>query len=957
MQVGPGIISSRMFARDDRPVPNIVAIYERPRLKVRRDATHVLGGMFGWNKPEEVARALRNDDSPTEESTTAMASIPNSATADAPLSGPSQRCVKRPTKRSTRRSIIPLAEMGASILSVSLQERMSRQQEGDEKEDHLPVSTPVQSQVASMDTTATAPDSMVMATVKKIKVMAPGDVPATKKLRLTISTAPPAGTALSTPPLQLPLSPPDTSSNASKAPIDERFADPVYSSTPRTAQLPMPNFELDLSNLAGLSLSTLDSDSDSASSTESSSESTSDSPDLSSSTSSRSASQEKARGKEKNAAQGAANKSRNVTPSIVAPPARDPSTPPPKRKRRTHPPGWVGWVQTEESPDHSRLIRLDDAPVILGRKTRSGKEFADPAPLRRRSTAPNEVKEKRQTKPVPKSKQQSASQEMERRSAIEETVESRMDEEHAPETAGSSQGGGTSNTGIQEPASPVLVNPAPGKGVAAHPVHSGSAAPASKKGRTFGESTNASRPVRGTLSQVTNSVNVFSAAQPSSAPVPAVLKLTRSDTTITPTGARPKGPERKEAAPVKDNPSKISGPDKVKSLGDLPMRPLPISSSTRKDVTAPNPEKPARPGAKRTAQSHSKDIAAGSTSRPAFGTSNSTTLINGAKSAASGSNPSPDAPVKKSAVPVTGSNSRNAPVSEVGEKPLTTPRNPTGKVQPIKAELTWSNPIQSTPNLGGLNKMTSNANSGSSFKASASALKTTRPFPMTVSGRTEKCELDSKPSPFIKSLTLGKRKDSSSPLPSGQSSSSSQPRAKKRKLALSSSDESEGPRFIVNPFDRRAKKMELTRKGVSGEAFQAELKKWMHAKKAEWKEKERQKEKQNERSGGNNEIRTAIAEGKPVSELVRHRLAGGSTSTRIGDAKLARKKVYNSDWGMDVAKVSVAGSSEKRTLFRAEVETEKRDPNAKDVRESNAGKVRRESDISRDLAKFRRVAI
>ncbi|KAG8729426.1 hypothetical protein FRC11_008802 [Ceratobasidium sp. 423] len=945
-----------MFAREDRPVPNIVAIYERPRLKVRRDATHVLGGMFGWNKPEEVARALRNDDPPTEELTTPIASISNPATADASLSGPSQRCVKRPTKRSKRRTVIPLAEMGASILSVSLQERMNRQQEGNEKEDHESISTPVQSQVSSVDSTATAPDSTVTATVKKIKVTAPGDVPTTKKLRLTISTAPPAGTAsVSTPPLQLPLSPPDTSSNASKAPADERYAGPVFSSTPRTAQLSMPNFELDLSNLAGLSLSTLDSDSDSDSSSESSSESSSDSPDLSSSTSTRPPSQEKAKGKEKNVAQSAANGSRNTTPSVAAPPARNPSTPPPRRKRRTHPPGWVGWVQTEESPDHSRLIRLDDAPVILGRRTRSGKEFAD-LPLRRRSTAPIEVKEKRQTKLSLKSKQQTASQEVEKRGASEETIESNVDGEHAPGTAESNQSG-TSNTGTQEPAAPVLVNPVPSKGVAAPSANSGGAVPPSKKGRTSGEFTNPSQPIRGTLSQVTNSVNVSPIAQPSSAPVPAVLKLTRSDTIITPTGARPKEPERKEVAPAKDSPSKISRSDKIKTLGDLPMRPLPISGSTRKDITATNSEKTVRLGVKSTAQSHSRDIVAGSVSRPALGTSNSSTLVNGAKSAASGSNPSPHATTKKSAVPVTGTNSGNPPASEVGEKPLTMPRNPTGKIQPSRTELTWSNAAQPTTNPGGLNRMTSNANSSSSLKTSSSALKTTRPFPMAVSSRTEKSEPDSKPSPFIKSLALGKRKDSSSPLPSGQSSSSSQPRIKKRKLALSSSDESEGPRFIVNPFDRRAKKMELTRKGVSGEAFQAEMKKWMHAKKAEWKEKERQKEKQNERPGGNNEVRTAIAEGKPVSELVRHRLAGGSTSTRIGEAKLARKKVYNSAWGMDVAKVSVAGSSEKRTLSRPEPEVDKRDPNVKDAREPNASKIRRESDISRDLAKFRRVAL
>ncbi|CAE6464966.1 hypothetical protein ACGC1H_004933 [Rhizoctonia solani] len=956
MQGGPSIISSRMFARDDRPVPNIVAIYERPRLKVRRDATHVLGGMFGWNAPEEMARALRSEDLPAEDST---ASIPNSASADPSLSGPQQRCVKRPIKRSKRRSIIPLAEMGASILSLSLQERMNRRQEG-EKEDYEPVSALVKPPTSPLDVTSAAPNSTL--TVKKIKVAAPGDAPTAKKLRLTISTAPPASTtSLSTPLLQLPLSPPDTSSNASKAPADDRFAGLVASSTPRTDPLPMPNFDLDLSNLGGLSLSTLDSDSDSdSSSSESSSESSSDSPDLSSSTSTRSAPQDKTKGKEKNAAGPTPNnhQSRNSTPSFASS-IRDPSTPPPRRKRRTHPPGWVGWVQTEESPDHSRLIRLDDVPVILGRRTRSGKEFVDPPPIRRKSTTGDEVKEKRSTKSVSnssrtgqKSGRQNPLPEAQKRGVTEESVESKVDEEHIPVTAEPSHSRWPSKRGAREPSAPVPVNPGPEKAVAMLSADTGDTTSAPKRIRTsLGESTNAHQPVRGTIPSVAKVANALPTPKPSSVHIP-VLKLTRSDAIITPTGGRSKEPERKEASPVKDSSSKIPEPDKVKSLGDLPMRPLPTSDSTRKDVVPANPEKPARLSIRGTAQSQPKGTS-GTVSRPALGTSNSSILINNAKLTPTGSNPSPDSNVKRT-IPVTSSSSKNAPISAVTEKTRTAARNSVEKVQPTKADPTWSHGIQQTSNSDSLDKLTPNANSSTSVKASSFMSRTARPFPMALPSRTEKSEPEPKPTPFVKLSTLGKRKDSSSPLPSGQSSSSSQSRVKKRKLALSSSDESEGPRFIVNPFDRRAKKLELTRKGVSGDTFQAEMKKWMHAKKAEWKERERQKEKQNDRPSGN-EVRTAIAEGKPVSEFVRHRLAGASTSTRIGEAKLARKKVYNSDWGMDVAKVSVAGSSEKRTQPRLELETEKRDANAKDARESS--KVKRESDTSRDLVKPRRVAI
>ncbi|KAJ1309382.1 hypothetical protein OPQ81_006159 [Rhizoctonia solani] len=961
MQVGPGIISSRMFARDDRPVPNIVAIYEKPRLKVRRDATHVLGGMFGWNASEEVARALRSEDLSTRESTAAIASTPNSTPADTPLSGPPPRCVKRSTKRSKRRSIMPLSEMGASILSLSLQERMKRQQEVEEKRDHESGSTLVKSSISPLDGISTTIDSTAM--LKKLKAAAAADPPVTKKLRLTISTAPPSATSVSTPLLQLPLSPPDTSSNASKAPTDEQYAGPVSSSTPRTAQLSTPKFELDLSNIAGLSLSTLDSDSDSDSSSESSSESSSDSPDLSSSTSTRSAPQDKTERKEKNASRSAPNKSQTTTSSIAASSTRNPSTPP-RRKRRTHPPGWVGWVQTEESPDHSRLIRLDDAPVILGRRTRSGKEFAEPPPLRRRSAAGSEAKGRRQTKGAANSdragqnsKKDSAEQAEQNRSATEENIEGKMDGEHTPEAGEPGPSDKTPNKGVQEPPTSILLDPVPDKDVTTLADSPGSTAPALKRnGSSLGESTNGDQPVRATASPAKSSGNVLPTSQPSPIVVPTVLKLTRSDTVITPTGARPNEPQRKEAVPPKDSPSKPAGYDKAKNLGDLPIRSLPTLDSPRKSATQTSPEKNVRSSVKGTAQSYSRDTPAGLVSRPALGSSNSSTLINSAKPAPAGSNTSPNSTVKKSNVSVTGSSSRNPSVTGVAEKALPASRNLADKVQPAKTE-SWDNAIQLGPNSNDLNGMASNANPSTSLKVSSSTSKVAKPFPMTAPSRIEKSEPDSKPSPFIKLGTLVKRKDSSSPLPSGQSSSSSQSRVKKRKLVLSSSDESEGPRFIVNPFDRRAKKMELTRKGVSGEAFQAEMKKWMHAKKAEWKEKERLKEKQNERSSGNSEVRTAIAEGKPVSELVRHRLAGGSNSTRIGEAKLARNKVYNSDWGMDVAKVSVAGSSEKRTLPKPEAGTEKRDSIVKDLRETNAGKIKRESDASRDLAKPRRVAV
>ncbi|CAE6377566.1 unnamed protein product [Rhizoctonia solani] len=919
-----------MFARDDRPVPNIVAIYERPRHKIRRDATHLLGGMFGWNTAEEMARALRREDSPVEESTPTIASTPEPITADASPSGLPQRCAKRSSKRNKRRALVPLAEMGASILSLSLQERMRRQRGGDEKEDNEPVSALVKFPKVSVDITATAADST--ATMKKIKVTTSGDVPTTKKLRLTISAAPPASIAsLSTPSLQL-LSPPDTSSNASKAPADERYAIPISSSTPGTGQLPMPNFELDLSS-------------------ESSSESSSDSPDLSSSTSTHSAPQNKARGKQRGATVSISNKSRTTTPVAATSQPRNPSTPP-RRKRQAHQPGWVGWVQTEESPDHSRLIRLDDVPVILGRRTRSGKEFADP-PLRRRSIAPSDPK--RQMKPPvnsgrtgQKSKQQSAWQEAQKRGRVEESVRSKGDGEHASETAEPSHNNNQVHSSRTRRSQPVALAKSGGS-VTAAATNSGDTSLTSKLEQTsLGGLTKASQPVRGDSSSATKSAKVLATSQSSSISVPAVLKLTRSDTVITPTGARSNAPEHKEVRPVKDSPSEV---EKARALADLPIRALPTSASARKDVVQTNSEKAVRSGAKGTAQSHSKDISR-PVSRSALGTSYSSTLINGAK--LESTNSSPDSAFKKSPASVMGSGSRSMSMSGMTEKALAVPRNPLDKPKITKVGGMWSNALKSSPNPGGLNDMVSSASFNTNLKSASSTSKTTKPFPMP--SRIERNDLDSKHPPFS---LLGKRKDSPSPLPSGQSSSSSQSRIKKRKLAMSSSDESEGPRFNVNPFDRRAKQMELTRKGVSGEAFQSEMKRWIHEKKAEWKEKERQKEKQKEkqkeRSSGN-ELRTAIAEGKPVSEAVRHRLAGSSTSTRIGDAKLARKKAWSTEWGMDVAKVSVAGNSEKRTHLKSVAEVEKRDPRVKDAHEFNVSYVALELDAAREFAKLKRVA-
>jgi hypothetical protein len=172
---------------------------------------------------------------------------------------------------------------------------------------------------------------------------------------------------------------------------------------------------------------------------------------------------------------------------------------------------------------------------------------------------------------------------------------------------------------------------------------------------------------------------------------------------------------------------------------------------------------------------------------------------------------------------------------------------------------------------------------------------------------------------------------------------------------------------MVNPFDRRAKQMELTRKGMSGEALHMEMKKWTDAKKAEWRmkgrEKEKEREREKERNGGSSDARTSNGDGsaaKSGSETRRHAWTGATANSRGNDTK-TRKVVWNGDWGMDVAKVSFAGSGmtgdkSRNVKVRERKESESgrdsRDLNAgRDTRESNANRDRREPDTGKDLTK------
>ncbi|KAG9089681.1 hypothetical protein FRC06_001427, partial [Ceratobasidium sp. 370] len=951
-------VSSRFFANDPRPVPNIVALYERPRHKIRRDATHVFGGMFGWNNPEETERALRAESSRAEEAT----ATPDSATpVDAALAGPSQRCIKKPAKRAKRRGFAPLIDMGASILSLHFQELLRRQHQHEE-EDLTPISAPAKrptEPTADIPTPSTVTASASKGT--RISVSA-GDAPMAKKLRLTISTAPPNDVPLSmTLPSsfpQMPPSPPDTSSNASKAPAEEPALGLASASTPMDALPLLPDFD------ATLPFDHLDSDSSSSSSSESSSDLDSDSPDLSSSSSTRSIVQDKGKGKA-NATQRAAStqkRTKSASPSPI-PVARGPSTPP-RKKRPTHKPGWIGWVQTEESPDHSRLIRLDDAPVILGRRTRSGREFHDPPPpppSRRRSTNGGQPKPdeppRMRLKPTrrgrkseaptgEKSKQQSAWQEAQKRVASGESGDAPRAQE--------------GDVGDDEPKEQATENFAKGESAPEHadgepPVVSPSEHPSRPVSTSVpvppvpisasSQEVNTSSPRKKSQISSASSVPPASGTSPV-VPLTPVLKLTRSDAVITPTAGRQDDLDEKEHN-KKDTPTnqKKSGASmktvSTKSLAnaaderDSPSQASPSCSKVTADVSAPSKKPLAttrndHPKNMYIALKKSRPNTSGSTSRPPV------TSKVGSSQRRSG----------------WGSDTS---AEETSSAAVTVPRIASPS-PPEKARRPA--PINPTPNTS----------SGSSALAAASTKPGDAPMPAP-STKPSASSTDRQLyfSRYGKSIhvgngasvsALGKRKE-----PVAQASSAHFKKRKlSRKLVLSSSDESDGARpppqiFVPHPFERRAKQMELTRKGVSGDAFRHEMEKWLEMKRAEWKSKEKAKGRDSEKSGsdgkatgnahrpskpvelgsgaaidnttsksskethkGSKETITVSRGINIVGDLPRIPRKDSSQSDHAGNSpkiqKASSKRVWNGDWGMDVHQVSVTVSGDAKNKFK-----------------------------------------
>ncbi|QRV86885.1 neurofilament heavy polypeptide [Ceratobasidium sp. AG-Ba] len=950
-------VSSRSFASDLRPVPNIVALYERPRHKIRRDATHVLGGMFGWNTTEETERSLRAEGSRGEDEATAT---PDSATpVDSPLAGPSQHCVKKPAKRAKRRGFAPLIDMGASILNMRFQELLRRQHQPEEKENSISVSVPVKRPPEPAENSIISPAASSAS--KKAKISTPtGDAPI-KRLRLTINTTPLIDASLHTTLpssfLQMPPSPPDTSPNGSRAHAGDSTFGLVSASTPKDS-LPIPaDFEP--------AFTFPDSDSESSSSSESSSDLDSDSAGLSSSTSTGS---DKGKGKA-NHLQTAARSRKNTqsaspTPSHTLPPPSRPSTPP-RKKRAARKPGWVGWVQTEESPDHSRLIRLDDAPVILGRRTRSGKEFHDPPPPppSRRKSAVNGQPTEQPSQDRPKFNGRARrfrsmgekSRPQEAQKANHDGVDERggdaniAPQEHIkaeePSTSAAASGASVAERIDGEP--PVMASSENQSGTLP-PSPSVSELPLALASAT---------QTRPSSTEKNVPVDSISPVHPASSVAPVspihVLTLTHSDAVITPTTGRT------DASNEKHRSGKNSADASKKSSSTKHALAKTQTTTTETLETAT-----------RTPSSFLSKLVPTSSKSPATSTVQETTAT---------SKPAPDTSAAKR--PLTNAKtdvpkqfsielkSRPSTSSSVAKpQPLTKSGLPAADASTGEGSITLVN-ITRTGSPSPLEKAklpvtTTSANSNPTPSSSSSRLRvTTKIKPIDLLARkpgaapTDRREqllskLGKNSEPNLVPSILGKRKEH---VPQA-SSSHFKKRKLSRKLVVSSSDDSDnGNRFVttgfsVNPFERRAKHMELARKGLVGEALKLEMDKWADAKRAEWRnarDKRRDERKRDsERSASDGKLSgfsrpakhsesasgavtdSTVKAGKlfrdptisskdaglRISELPRIPKAtkDASQSDHTGNSPKIQKstsKIWNGDWGMDISKVSVTGSA------------------------------------------------
>lgn len=655
------------------------------------------------------------------------------------------------------------------------------------------------------------------------------------------------------------------------------------------------------------------------------------------------------------------------------------------------------------SPDHSRLIRLDDAPVILGRRTRSGKEFKDPPPpppSRRKSVVEKPIEEQppRKERPRPKptrkakkpeaptgekSKQQSAWQEAQRRAAngggtdgaststpvVEPDAGTPTKQEVAEEKAVEQELSAEKSVEVQ----PSVEDTDGELSIAAIFARVGQSLPNEEPSPP----TSSPTPIPPLVQVAEKSVPRKSSKPESKSPAPsapvvsftspapsvAVLKLTRSDTVITATAGRPDDPSGKDLA-------------------------------HRKSVAGP------KPGASKPSTSATNER--GRDSHPA--TARASKPSSAALKEPAATEDSTQVPTPKSAVPMSKSVpaiSKNS--TTVANK---SPANETSAREEVSVSLPKASSIAKdkatslkgalkptltkSPSIGQTEKSTPSSQSNLRKDAFASWLpKAKRPQPKPApsgtngTGETSTAS-SSKPDDVIRksaviagmsgnrailgkgAVPMMKRKD-----PPEQLSGADMKKRKLVRRVPSSSDESsellalssESRGFTVNPFDRRAKKMELTRKGVEGESLRIEMKKWVESKRKEWKQKEKEKSSgEGEKSGsdaksaGARTIVDALKSSKgdesapgAIDHTSSKSAKGGKepwysshngskakdSSSAIRDppkppkdpsqsdnpgsspkAHSTSQLVWNRDLGMDVAKVSVTGPGEAKPKLK-----------------------------------------
>lgn len=455
------------------------------------------------------------------------------------------------------------------------------------------------------------------------------------------------------------------------------------------------------------------------------------------------------------------------------------------------------------------------------------------------------------------------------------------------------------------------------------------------------------------------------------APPVTVLKLTRSDTVITATVGRPDDPSGKDLAHRKSVAAPRPGASKLSASATNERDRDPHPATTRTPKPSPSAlKKPASTEDSAQVPTPKSSILM-SRSAPTF-SKNSTTVAN--------KSPANEAPVREEGsigLPKASVTAKDKAMSLKGAlKPTLTKSPSTGQTE--KSTSSLQSNLRKDAFTSWLSKMKKPqprpAHSGTNATGETSAASSSKADEVTRKPAVIAGMLGNKAILGRGAFPMAKRKE-----PPEQLSGAD---VKKRKLVRrtpSSSDESSEPRgFTVNPFDRRAKRMELTRKGVKGESLEIEMKKWVDSQRKEWRRKEKgkssgegEKSGSDARSAGARTIMDAFKsskEGESAPGAVDHaapKSAKGSkepwnsshngskakeSSSATRDPPKATKDSYQSDkpgsspkahptssqlvWnrdlGMDVAKVSVTGPGEakpklkKRLFDRREGESTER---------------------------------